>query len=62
VEGSGEDGGVEPITDVHGNPVTEPQLLNGAGLKLPEGGDPVFLEFALLWPDDWTVLHLPENK
>jgi len=61
-EGSGSDGGIEPINDVNGNPVTEPQLLDGNGRELAQGADPVFLEFDLLWAEDWGNLHLPVNK
>ena len=35
------------ILDLSGRPVTRPALLNGTGQELPEGGDPVFLDFDL---------------
>ena len=43
--GNGRFGEIVPIVDGEGNPITEPVLLDGKGGVLPEGAEPVLLEF-----------------
>lgn len=42
-----------------GEPVRKPVLLNGRGKVLPEGGEPVFLEYMLYRRMWWDGLNLP---
>jgi len=43
----GDGGEPELIRDASGQPVTQMKLLDGVGTELPNGGTPVFLEFAM---------------
>lgn len=51
-------GELKLIRDKFGNPLSSPALLDGTGLKLPDGDDPVYLEFDLYDLADFSLLGL----
>lgn len=52
-------GAYRVILDTAGRPLTTPALLNGSGVKLAPGSDPVFIERRTFADLDFTVLHIP---
>jgi len=62
--GGGRFGEIVPVLDGHGNPVTKPVLLNGAGEVLAEGDDPVLLEFQTAAKPyvDFSGIGLPRDN
>jgi hypothetical protein len=49
--------GVRKKILVDGLPASQPQLLNGSGLKLAVGSDPVYKEFTVHKPRDFSVFN-----
>ena len=62
--GDGKFGEIVPILDGNGNPVTQAVQLDGAGGVLPEGADPVLLEFQTAAKPyvDFAGLGLPRDN
>lgn len=56
VEDTGEDG-LKPILDGNGDEVTTPAMLDGSGMELADGLDPVFLTFRTKARKDFSVFE-----